>query len=509
MSSVSVNGAFALFFANLISKLFGGVYRLPLSNILGAEGIGLYQMAFPIYSFLLTFITGGVSILLTRKIADMRAKGQDELIFKQFYLGKKFCVGLGFAFFVFIILMAYPLSILQGNVNAVFGYFAIAIGFVFASILGAYRGYYQGYGNMKPTAVSQVLEQSAKLVFGLLFAGIFLRWGVLYAVFGALLGVSVSEIVAYIYFLIINKKHLTLKKVEIKKGEYRVFLKQVMPISLSYMILPLTTLIDSLLVINLLKSGGFLTGYATSLYGIETGMILPLINLPNVLISAIALACIPDISFCLGQGQDVKEKISKTFKTVFIFILPATVGLFLLANPILSFVFPTLDNNMLNIASTLLKFSVFEMFFLCFVTVSNSILQALGKSKTPAFALAIGMGIKIVLTLILVSNNTINIFGLAISSTIGYFVSSFIAIFEIKKQTAFRLNFLQIFIPICACIIMTAGILIWLGIFGGVLSFIKLFTCILLAVIIYFGCIFVFGQFKFKDIKNILQINKN
>ena len=509
MSSVSVNGAFALFFANLISKLFGGVYRLPLSNILGAEGIGLYQMAFPIYSFLLTFITGGVSITLTRKIAQMRAKGLEDEIYKQFILGKNTSLMFGFIFFVFMIVMAYPLSVLQGNVNAVYGYFAIAMGFVFASILGAYRGYYQGYGNMKPTAISQVLEQSAKLVFGLVFAGIFLRWGVLYAVFGALIGVSLSEIIAYIYFLIINKKRIKRQRVEIGKGEYKVFLKQVLPISLSYMILPLATLIDSLLVINLLRSSGFVTSFATSLYGIETGMILPLINLPNVLISAIALACIPDISYSLSEGQDVKSKISQIYKTVFIFILPCCVGLFLLAKPILAFVFPTLDFNMLNIASTLLKFSVFEMFFLCFVTVSNSILQALGKSKTPAISLAIGMGLKILLTIILVSNNTFNIYGLTIASTFGYFVASGIAILEIKKQTAFRLGIFEIVLPIIACSVMTAGVLTWLGFFGEDLSFIKLFTCIMLAVIVYFACIFAFRQFKLKDVKNILQIKKN
>lgn len=509
MSSVSVNGAFALFFANLISKLFGGVYRLPLSNILGAEGIGLYQMAFPIYSFLLTFITGGVSIALTRKIAELRAKGQEDEVYKQFYLGKNVSLGLGCIFFAFMIIMAYPLSLLQGNVNAVYGYFAIAFGFVFASVLGAYRGYYQGFSNMKPTAFSQVLEQSAKLVFGLLFASIFFRWGVLYAVFGALFGVSISEIITYIYFTIFNKNKIKRQRVEVKKGEYKVFLKQVMPISLSYMILPLATLIDSLLVINLLRSSGFLTNFATSLYGIETGMILPLINLPNVLISALALACIPEISFELSQGQDVKQKISKIFKTVFIFILPCSVGLFLLAKPILAFVFPTLNYEMLNIASTLLKFSVYEMFFLCFITVVNSILQALGKSKVPAVSLAIGMVIKVVLTIFLVSNANLNIYGLAIASTFGYFVASLMAILEIKKQTAFRLSLLQIILPIIACSIMTCGILFWLSLFGENLNFIKLFTCILLAVIVYFGCIFAFGQFKFKDVKNILQIKKN
>lgn len=509
MSSVSVNGTFALFFANLISKLFGGIYRLPLSNLLGAEGIGLYQMAFPIYSFLLTFITGGISITLTRKIAKLRAIGENEQIYKQYILGKNCSLFLGIIFFVFILLVAYPLSRLQGNINAFYGYFAISIGFVFASVLGAYRGYFQGYGNMRHTAISQVLEQSSKLVFGIVFAWFFLRFGTIYAVCGALLGVSVSEIIAYIYFLFVNKKNIKKEKIYISKHEYKVFLKQVAPVSISYMILPFATLIDSLLVINLLKSSGFVTQFSTSLYGIESGMILPLINLPNVLISAIALACIPDISFALSGGQNINEKLKNIFKIVFIFVLPCMIGMFLLAKPILSFVFPTLDYNMLNIASNLLKFSVFEMFFLCFVTVSNAILQALGKSKTSALSLFIGMLTKIALTLILVSNPTLNIYGLAIASTFGYFVCSVINIIVIKRKIAFRLSFLDIFLPILSCGLMSFGVIFWLGFFGENLNFVKLFTCIMLAVIVYFGCIFAFRQFKFDDVKNFLQIKKN
>jgi peptidoglycan biosynthesis protein MviN/MurJ (putative lipid II flippase) len=136
-------------------------------------------------------------------------------------------------------------------------------------------------------------------------------------------------------------------------------------------------------------------------------------------------------------------------------------------------------------------------------------LQALGDSKTPVLALAIGIVVKIVLTLLLVSNSMLNIYGLAIASSFGYFISAFIAIYQIKKRTAFRLTFLQIALPIISCCIIAFGILFWLWIFGESLTFIKLFTCVLISIIVYFGCIFAFGQFKFKDVKNILQINKN
>ena len=175
MNIVNANGTVILFFANIISKLFGAFYRLPLSNILGAEGMGLYQMAFPIYSFLLTLITGGISITLTRQIAIYRAKQDRVGIYKTFVLGRNTSLFFGLIFFFTLLLFAYPLSRLQGNVNAFYGYFAISIGFVFACMLGAYRGYYQGFNNMKPTAISQVLEQAVKLVLGLFFAYLFFK----------------------------------------------------------------------------------------------------------------------------------------------------------------------------------------------------------------------------------------------------------------------------------------------------------------------------------------------
>lgn len=509
MSSVSVNGAFALFFANLISKLFGAVYRLPLSNLLGAEGIGLYQMAFPIYSFLLTLITGGISITLTRQIARLRANKDEYAINKQFSLGKNVSLWAGVFCCIFLIAMAYPFSRLQGNDNAILGYFAIAIGFVFASVLGAYRGFYQGFGNMKPTAMSQVIEQVSKLFFGLLFAGLLIKHGIIFGVFGALLGVAVSEFFAFCYFCKINKRHIKKHKSELSKRDYWQFLKQVAPVSVSYMLLPLSSLIDSFLVINLLTGSGFLTGVSTSLYGIETGMILPLINLPNVLIGALALACIPEISYKLGAGINPKEQIEKLFKTVLIFILPCAVGMFLLAEPILAFVYPTLDASLLSVAVNLLKFSVFEMFLLCFITVSNSLLQAFAKSKVSACSLAFGIFVKVILTAIFMLNKSLNICGLVLASVFGYFVACLINILAIKRQIGFRLKFIEIFAPIFSCVVMSAGILIWLGLFNGELGAVKLFTCVILSVIVYFACLICFRQFGMQDVKKILQIKGN
>ncbi|MBE7075358.1 MAG: polysaccharide biosynthesis protein [Clostridiales bacterium] len=509
MSIVNASGTFVLFFSNIIGKIFGAIYRLPLSNLLGAEGMGLYQMAFPVYSFLLTLITGGISVHLTRVVAKYRAKDNNAQIYKEFVLARNVSIIFGFIFLIFLLVFAYPISYMQGNVNAVYGYFAIAFGFIFAVMLGAYRGYYQGFGNMKPTAISQVIEQASKLIFGLLFAYVFMQYGIKSGVFGALLGISFSEFLSFIYFLIINRKNLTKQKVVLQKTDYKSFIKQVAPVSFSYMILPFSALIDSFLVVNLLSFGGFTSSFATSMYGIQTGMILPLINLPNVLVGALALACIPEISYKLNKNQNITKEVCGIFKLVFMFILPCSIGMFVLARPIITNIFVNLNAELIIIAINLLRFSAIQMFFLCFLTITNSLLQALNQVKLPAITMLLGIITKIVLTILFVSNAELNIYGLVLATTLGYFVTALLNVVYIKKYTSFRLKLLEIVAPIIASLFMTVGLLLIIVLSSAKINLILLILTIGVGVVIYFACLFALKQLSFTDLKKALQIKRN
>lgn len=504
MSVISINGTISLFVANILGKIFGAVYRIPLSNMLGAEGMGLYQMAFPIYSFLLTFITGGVSVTLSRKIASLRAKGDVYGIYKNYVVGKKLCFVFGIILTFFIVVFAYPLAFLQGNTLAVYGYFAIAVGFVFAVLLGVYRGYFQGHGNMVPTAISQILEQGTKLIFGLILALFFGKYSVQMGVFGALLGISFGEIIAYIYFLIIKRK-IKKMKVKIVHSDYRVFFRECLPISVSHSILPLSGLLDSFLVVNLLVLSGFLTGYSTSLYGIETGMILPLINIPNVLIGALSIACVPSISYKLSKGENCSQEIEKVFNLVIFFILPCFVGLFVLSKPIVNIVYIGIDVSLRQTAVLLLKFSVFEMFFLCFLTICNVCLQAINKTRYPIFSLLVAVIIKIVLTIIFVLQPNINIFGLVLASFVGYFVSTMLSMQKLKKSLQFSIKPRSIIIPCIGCAIMCIFIFLTIRIIGNIGSIYSLGTIILMSSLIYFAVTIPLGGLRMLQLKKLLQ----
>ena len=502
MNSFAISGTFVLTLASIFGKILGAVYRIPLSNMLGATGIGLYQMAFPFYSFFLSLITGGVSVTLSKNIAKCRAKGNVLQADLQFKLGLNVSLLFGIVVAVFLLVFSYPLASLQGNSDATLGFVAISVGFVFASALGAFRGYYQGHSNMVPTAISQVLEQVFKLIIGLFLASILVKKSIVLGVCGALFGVSISEIITFVFFLI--KKKNNTKPVP-QKADYFNFFASMTPIGLSNGILPLSSLIDSLLVINLLQVAGFAKDSATILYGVQTGMILPLINIPNVLISSLAVTLIPNISYKLAKNIKIEDELKTIFKTVFIFIIPSMVGMFFISDNIINIVYPALDIYTKNTATILLKFSVFEMFFLCFVGITNAILQSMGKIKFPLFSMSLGIIFKVLLEIILISIAKINIIGLTISSFAGYFIISIINLQKIKKITNFNMDFHSIFVPIFSAVIMGMVLYFFKTVYNASFGILTTFLVVVICMVLYFALLIFFKEINPRFLRNMLQ----
>ena len=502
MNSFSINGVTFLTLASFFGKIFGAIYRIPLSNLLGANGMGIYQMAFPMYSFFLTFITGGVSVYLSKTVARLRAKNGYITIYKKYAIAKRITFVFGIFITLFLIVFSMPIAYIQGNKNAYLGFIFISFGFIFASMLGAYRGYYQGFNNMKPTAISQIIEQAGKLIFGLFLTTIFLRYGIVYGVCGALLGVSVSEMLSLVYFLIINRK-IKKEKVRLIREDYFSTIKEFLPISFSYGVMPLSVMIDSFLIINLLSINFPLI--ATDIYGIETGMILPLINIPNVIISAIAIALIPSISYKIEKGEDVSLLVNKIFKIVFILVIPCALGMFVLSNSIITILYSNLGAVNIALASNLLMLSVLEMFFLCFMGISNAVLQALGKAELPLKSLTFGLIIKLIVEVILVPIAFINIFGLVIASILGYGAICIINIIKIRNITGFSIqikDFLTVFLSSCLMLLFIFVLTIFKQRFG---LYVYLSSVVLGSVIIYFITLWLFGTLKINTFKKVLQ----
>lgn len=197
-----VLSAIILTLGGFFAKAIGALYKIPLTNILGSSGMGVYYLIFPIYSLVITFCSSGICVALSTEVAKCRKirhrYNEQKLLRIALYLS--FVMSLIFA--VVIIILSRLIAEAQGNVNAVTGYIAIAPAIILSSLIATIRGYFQGIENMVPTTVSMIIEQIVKLSVGLVLAHKLCIYGIEYAVLGAILGVTISEVVALIIIVI-------------------------------------------------------------------------------------------------------------------------------------------------------------------------------------------------------------------------------------------------------------------------------------------------------------------
>ena len=291
-------GALILIASGFVCKFFGALFRLPLTNILGIEGIGVFQMIMSLYSLSLVFVSTGVQNGLSKLISSARACGDKDKLGAYLRQALFFSMSLSLAIGLIFAVLSKQIASLQGSINGAISYMLMLVLLPLGGLIGVYRGIIQGYENMSPTAISQIIEQIAKFSFGLLFAYLLSRFGDSKGVFGAFLGITVSELLALVYlaFVMLKKVRLNLTRVNVKKDFYST----VMPLSLGNAIIPLTHAIEALIVVALLTQAGLSNEVATSLYGLQTGVVGAILNFPMVIALSVAMALLPKLSYLIS-----------------------------------------------------------------------------------------------------------------------------------------------------------------------------------------------------------------
>ncbi len=458
-----VKGATILIIFNLIGKVIGAIYRIPLAKILGPVGMGQYQLTFPLYCLILTISTSGIPIAISKLVSGYNSENrfsESKKLLKISILVLTLLSLLGTAIVVFC---AKYISKWQGNISTYICYYGIAPAIMFVGVLSAFRGYFQGNMFMFPTAISGLIEQIVKLAAGLFFSSRMLELGVEYAVFGALLGISVSEFLAFMFllvsYLVYTKKHKAVfKKAELSfKFLTRQLVSLSVPITLGGLISPITAMVDSFLVVNLLMLSGFSSSTSTMMLGLQAGIVEPLVNIPVIIAVSISTALLPSISKLL-KDADSKEKIKVLIEKAFQISLSISACCFIcfvvFGEQILSFLYgSSLDFDELTIAVKLLFIGGFNIIFLSLVQVSASALQGLGYQKYPVKTLFVGCVIKIVLDLILIRFKAINIIGAVIAGGVCYFVVFVLNYSKIKKLTGACISNIYFYVAIQECFV--------------------------------------------------------
>lgn len=495
------SSAILLSFGGIVCKFMGAVYKIPLANILGAEGIGIYQLAYPLYAFLLVFVSGGIPYSLSCFVAKARAEGNQNKTAGYFYSAFLYSFALGICFALFMICFSKVLAKVQGNGLAWQSYVGFGLAILFSCLIPCFRGLFQGYENYVPTFVSQILEQLAKLVLGLFFSFLLAKKSLQLGVFGASLGVLAGELVAFFYLLVYflaNKKKYVFENV-IYKHDAEKFFKFFVGIMLASVITPFLNVYQSFVVIPVLESLNFSKNFATSVYGIQTGMINPITNFPLVFSSALAIVLMPNLGYLFSKDKEkARQMLSQSLKSVFVLSVPCMVGLFVLAKPILSLVFSSLDQNMTEIAQNFLKISAFSILFtvlsqVCTVALQGAISQWKAFWCTFVFAVFYVVFLPIFLAIF-------DIYGFALCSVLCYGILATADVFFLKKIYLIKLDFKTLIVPFVASIFMgflTNFVYELLFEFSNVLA---VFICIVTAVLFYFLILFIFGIITKKDL---------
>ncbi len=430
-----LSGAIVLGAGSLIAKILGAIYRIPLTNLLGSQGLGLYQMVFPLYCVLLDFSGLAVPSALSKIIASNK-DNKEEIGLTYFYGSIRLFSIIGAIFSIFMVIFAKPLSILQGNEKATLSYIFLAPSVLAVSLISCFRGYFQGKTNMLPTATSQIIEQFIKLVLGLLLVYLFMPNYSL-ASGGATLAVTISEYIALLVLFLIFIKHKksTLPKFKFNKNQFNVkrVVKLIIPITLIGILIPISQTIDSFIIINSLK---VYTKNATSLFGIMSGAIASIINLPVALCYGISTTAIPTIS----KLENTKEKQKLGIKALILTLLVSVISAILLyffAEKVIYFLYKRFNTEEHLIAVNLLKILCLNVIFISFMQTQNAILIALNKVYRPIISMSIGIAVKTILEIILLKNPNISIYGSAYSLIACYFIIclvNLIMIFFVKAN---------------------------------------------------------------------------
>ena len=484
-------GAAILAVGSLLVKLIGAIYKIPLARILSDEAYVDFNAAYNIYNFFLTISTAGLPVALSKTISEATTLGRYRQADRVFSVALRTFLILGSISFLAMSVFGGPLAALLGDESAVYCVWCLSPSVLCVCIMAAFRGYYQGHSYMVPTAVSQIIEATCKMIFGLALA---------FAVFkllpgdeayrhrmsaaGAIAGVSIGSIVALIYLFFFyrrdRRRNPPPKSTDRPDGDGAILqrlLQLAIPITLGSAAVSIVTLIDTKVVLSLLeqmyhdlpelvtpeaiaqqfRKGGVSPELymAQGLKGVYDKC-MAIYNLPSQLMVAITASVIPAVSAFLARRD--KKGAGRTSESALrigaLLCLPMGFGLFALGGPIVQLVLDLDPVTAGPIMSTLGLATI----FICIMLICNSILQAHGLVNLPVLTVVVGGVIKLIVNYILVGNYDINIKGAPWGTLCCFAVAAAMDLFFVKRAIASSPKYSRVFPkPLLASMLMGAA----------------------------------------------------
>jgi stage V sporulation protein B len=513
-----VKGAAILAAAGLLSKLIGALFRIPMMNIIGSTGMAYYQMAYPIYSFLLIISTAGIPTAISKIVAENIALGNYRDAHRVFQLSVRLMLITGVTSFLIFAACSKLTARIMGAEGAYYSIFAISPSLIFVTLLSSFRGYFQGMQYMTPTALSQILEQLGKLVLGLLFASMYISKGPEYGAAGAVIGVTLSEGAALALVMGMYRRKRKEMVHQIKhspRQRFRLSNRSILsrlilisfPITIGASIMPLVGVADSLIVVNRLIQIGFGKEQATDLYGLLTGGANPLINFPAVLTIAMAMSLVPAISesYASKDYKSISQKTETGIRLTLLLGLPAAAGIGVLARPISALLYGSLPEAEITATGEILAILAIGVVFLTLVQTLTAILQGMSKMTIPVRNLAIGALFKVVVTYVLVGNHQFHVKGAAIGTVICYGIAALLDLAAVIRYSRLKMRVVDFIVkPVIAVVVMAGAVYFSYGFLENLLGGNKAtLLAVVAGVVIYALVLLVIGAVSRDDFETL------
>lgn len=448
-----VQGAAILGIAGLIVKVIGAAFRIPLANTIGLIGTSYYDTAYPYYSWLLVISTSGLPTAISKMVSERVTLGDYRGAHRVFTTAMQILCCIGLLTSILMFFGSDYIARLHMLPEAAYCFKALAPALFFVALMCAYRGYMQGMQQMVPTAISQVVEQVGKLAVGLTLAFMLLDAGPEYAAMGALIGVTVSELLALIYVMLSYRRRWPKIRARLERSVRREvepvagrLIAIALPITIGASISPLSSVVDSALIIRILLKLGYAKETAQTAFSLMRTNVATLTNMPGVLTMALAMSLVPAISAFSAKRDHagIQDTARLGLKLALIIGLPCAVGLFVLASPILSMLYPNLTEGELTLAVDLMHTSSIGVIFLSLVQSMTGVIQGMGKPNVPVFNLFIGFVLKVASLLALMNIPQVNIQGAAVSTVVCYAFAGIADTIYVIRRAKLRLGLVDV-----------------------------------------------------------------
>ncbi len=475
--SIIVQGSI-LAIAQIVVRLIGLVYRIPLQRIAGDVAMGYYGYAFDIYMMLLLISSNGVPLAVSKMISAARVD-KDYVNEKRIML-----VSVLFTLIIGSILGTLTFIFAPQIVTAMFG--SDMIGVVpalrvlaptvfFCCVMSSFRGYFQGIENMIPTAISQIIEQIFNAVVSIAAAYMLVKYGAPYAAMGGTLGTCIGALSSVVFLLIVytlyrpylvrRVKHDQVHQADSYKKIVKMMGILMGPVIISSIIYQISGIVDSSLYSHILSNHGYEPDLVSTLYGIYTTKYKTLVNVPLALATALGLAVVPGVTEAWKRNNlpVVREKITTTVKFCMIIAIPACVGLSVLSSPIMALLY----NDTTSLASRLLMIGTPYVFFYSLSTVTVGALQGIDKMRVPVINAAISLAVHVVFIIILLQFCDMNIYAILYSNVLFGFMMCVLNQIALRKAIDYQQEIKQTFlIPgVSAAVMGIVTFVVYRGIF--------------------------------------------